>query len=341
MGKRSISKEIRWAVIAHYKQNKSQREIARLCHVSPYCVSTTIRNYRATGGIREKPRSGRPRITSAREDNFLFRIARANPNASLSKLKPNWVIGEDKRASKATISRRLLEFGLESHKAIRKPLLSVLDRRRRVKWCIERKNWTHQQWSRVIFSDESNFQIVNRKTRPFVRRFSNEKYNSRFVQKTIQAGGGSIGVWGCFAGTGIGDCKVYSGRMNSILYKETLENALLPSSSRLIPRGKDWQFVQDGAPCHTANSIKEWFAQKKIKKVEWPPRSPDLNPIEHFWAEIDKQLSNHQITSLSQLEQLIEKYWRAISKSYCSRLSESMSKRVRMCIKAKGGYFKY
>jgi hypothetical protein len=251
------------------------------------------------------------------------------------------VIDEDKQASKATISRRLLEFSLESHKAIRKPLLSVVDLSKRLKWCIKRKNWTNQQWCRVIFSDESNFQIVNRKTRPFVRRFANEKFNSRFVQKTIQAGGGSIGVWGCFAGTGIGDCKMYSGRMNSILYEETLENALWPSSFKLIPRGKVWEYVQDDAPCHTANLIKEWFAKKKIKKIEWPHRSPDLNPIEHIWAEIDKQLTNYQITNLAQLEQLIEKYWRVISKSYCSRLSQSMSNRVRICIRARGGYFKY
>lgn len=197
-------------------------------------------------------------------------MARRNPRASLKDLKPNWTIGpidDKKTASKATISRRLLEYGLESHQVIRKPMLSVADRKKRHKWCKARRNCTHTQWSRVIFSDESNFQIVNRKTRPYVRRFRNEKFNSRHIQKNLQAGGGSVGVWGCVAGSGAGDCKLYSGRMNSDFYLEVLEKTLLPSSTKLIPRGKPCEFVQDGAPCHTAHVIRDWFATKKLKKL--------------------------------------------------------------------------
>lgn len=342
MGQKAISEETRWAIVAYKKQKLSNRAIAGLCKVTPFCVATTIKNYENTGHIREKPRSGRPRISNSKEDNTLLKIARQNPRSSLRDLKPNWIIrptGKEKTASKATISRRLLEFGLESRQAICKPMLSAADRKKRFKWCDERKTYT--DWSRVIFSDESNFQIVNRKTKPYVRRFRNEKFSSSFIQKTVQAGGGSIGVWGCVAGSGIGECKLYSGRMNSVFYLEVLEKTLLPSSTKLIPRGKPWEFVQDGAPCHTAHVIRDWFATKNVKKVEWPPRSPDLNPIEHIWSQIDKKLTNHQITSLVQLEELIGRYWRATSKSYCINLSESMARRVKLCMKAKGGYFKY
>ncbi|RNA16644.1 transposable element Tcb1 transposase [Brachionus plicatilis] len=41
---------------------------------------------------------------------------------------------------------------------LKKPLLTVLDRSKRLKWCKERQRWTVNDWSKVVFSDESNFE---------------------------------------------------------------------------------------------------------------------------------------------------------------------------------------
>jgi len=37
------------------------------------------------------------------------------------------------------------------------------------------------------------------------------------------------------------------------------------------------EFMQDNAPIHTANIIKNWFDEHGIPLVDWPPYSPDLN----------------------------------------------------------------
>ena len=108
-------------------------------------------------------------------------------------------------------------------------MLTILDRIKRRKWCKERLNWSIEDWSKVIFSDESNFEVINRKSRIIVKRKANEKYNKRYVVPRVQGGGGSVGIWGCISFKGTGCCKVYSGRMNQFMYKETLENELLPS----------------------------------------------------------------------------------------------------------------
>jgi len=82
---------------------------------------------------------------------------------------------------------------------------------------------------RIVFSDESNYILINRKNKVIVRRHHNEKYHSRFIVPRLQGGGDSVGIWGCITYDGPGLHMFYDGRMDQHRYIDTLENYLMPT----------------------------------------------------------------------------------------------------------------
>ena len=168
----------RWAIIALNNEGKTPLYISNKLNISRGSVYNYIDKYKKTSNVEPLPRSGRPRVSTEREDRQLIQMSRTDPTLSLNQMVGFWNVG-----SRQTISNRLLDHGLESKKMQEKPLLSKKTQMTRLKWCKERENWSFAKWSSVTFSDESNFTLLNRKTTPFVRRFKHEKYQSRFCKK--------------------------------------------------------------------------------------------------------------------------------------------------------------
>ena len=341
MVRKSISSETRWKIIGLYQAGTLNNcQIADKANVSEKCVRTTIWNFKNTGTANETPKSGKK--FSDQDQRSIIIKSRQNPSLSLRNLAAEFnSIKNEHTVSRETVRRILHNRGIDSYVAQRKPLLRVSDRIKRRKWCKERLTWTVEDWSRVIFSDESNFQVFNRKSKVIVKRLKSEKYDTRFCVPRIQGGGGSVGIWGCISHKGIGSIQLYNGTMNQYSYKQTLETCLKSSICKFYGRSKNFFFQQDGAPCHIANSIKEYFETKSMKILPWCARSPDLSPIENVWAWIDMKMVNVKITSSEHLKQVLQSTWQSIPRELCMKLIESMPKRVKMCYKAKGGYFKY
>jgi len=68
-------------------------------------------------------------------------------------------------------------------------------------------------------------------------------------------------------------------------------------------------------------------------------QSPDFNPIEHLWHVVEWEIRALDVhpTNLHQLQDAILSIWANISKECFRHLVESMPRRIKAILKAKGG----
>ena len=161
------------------------------------------------------------------------------------------------------------------------------------KWCKERLNYSVEQWKINIFSDESNFKIINRKNKRFVCNKNAEKFFNQYMQSRIQKGGGSVGICGCISGSGFGCHKIYERRLNHYGYRDILENLHIPNGN-IFQADQNWLFQQDNALCHAAHSITNYFAESSILLMPWPALKPDQK-----FLELDGLLTNKKANNKS------------------------------------------
>lgn len=192
-----------------------------------------------------------------------------------------------------------------------------------------------------MFSDESPFSVrCKRARRIWVTPKEGLSYKN--CQATVKHGQ-KINVWGCFAADGVGNLCQVNGILEQVQYRDILLKHMIPSAGKLfdVANGEKWIFQQDNDPKHTAGFTKEWFYGFRVTVLDWPAQSPDLNPIENLWSELDRRLKDRKTNTKEDLFRVIEEGWNNLPKEYLKTLVESMPRRIEACIKNKGFATKY
>ena len=334
------------------KAGAGQREIADWIGTTKTTVQHALSTYFFDTFKGRKPRREYQRSTTEKEDRYIQRALKQNSDLPLKDITN--IIDPD--ISNATLRRRRSEVGLGSFIAAEKPGLRPENMKARLAWAQRYKDWTVEDWKRVIWSDESSIWVGVNPRRRWVIRPSGERLNPKYVKPTFKAAQVKVMVWACFTGERLGPLIVCDeGGIGANEYEDILYDGLFSLLDDLLEFSditeNDFIFMQDNAPCHKATAILEFLQENQVSVMKWPAQSPDLNPIENLWADFKArfhkrftELFNHPSKSVEaryRYSAVLEEVWYTQGQEMIDALLESMPKRVQAVLEANGGWTKY
>jgi len=147
-------------------------------------------------------------------------------------------------------------------------------------------------------------------------------------------------MWGAMLYHGAAFLTKVNGHLNGAGYINILENSAIPSA-HLLGFGDNFWIQDDGAPCHRSRLVAEWKAENNLRCLSWPPRSPDLNPIENVWRDVKHGLKQLRPRNLQELEDNVCNICKNVPIRKCHSYIRPMPRRVQAVIDARGEYTKY
>ena len=97
----------------------------------------------------------------------------------------------------------------------------------------------------------------------------------------------------------------------------------------------------DNDPKHGAHIVTKWLDEKGVERVKWPSFSPDLNPIEHIWDEVERKMRKEKPKNEFELKQVLLKVWYNIGNDVTKKLVDSVRNRLHEVIRMNGYLTRY
>lgn len=139
-----------------YHKKGSLRAVAEDMECSPGFVRDAINRKNSTGLHSDRPRSGRPRVTTRSTRKRIRREARETKYGSVRKVQAQEA-RRSNRISISTVWRSIRAGGLRSYRPTKRTKLSIEHKQKRLEWCIKIQNESEESVLSRVFSDEKYF----------------------------------------------------------------------------------------------------------------------------------------------------------------------------------------
>ena len=226
------------------------------------CHRNTIirlrQRFQQTGGLADRRRPGRPRVTNYRTDRFI----------TLTQLQ--------RRYQTATSSTR--QYGISKQTVLRHPRQARQPIRPRrpyvgkvltarhwaalLQWAQRHFSWGRRQWAQVLFSDESRFNLSHHDIQIRVFRRRGERFADNCLIERDRFGGGSVMVWGGIMGRRKTNLIVVQGNLNAQRY---INQILKPEAVPFLQRRGPAILIHDYAMPHVARICRQFLTEITLK----------------------------------------------------------------------------
>ena len=324
----------RAAIVTLHGVGWTGRDIAQKLHCDEHAVTRWVRRWEETRSLEDGERSGRPRCTTDEVDQEIGLLSDQNPPSTPKDIRRELQLP----VSPHTISRRLDEIGLYGRVQETEYELTEFDIQRRLAFANQYLHWTEDQWARVFFSDETNFYLGHH-GRTYVRRPVGASHDPKYMRQEQQLHG-KVSLWGCICAEGLGHAELYAGSLDSTRHRDILRHSLIPTFKQFYPAGP-WYFQQDNVRFHITPDTVTYLHNKGVTLLEWPPWSPDLNPIENLWNVLKARVYARFPQTMEEMEQFIREEWEATDLNFISHICRSMPRRLQLLLDNHGHKISY
>ncbi|MBW0494444.1 hypothetical protein O181_034159 [Austropuccinia psidii MF-1] len=194
---------------------------------------------------------------------------------------------------------------------------------RRLDFARAHLHWTVADWSRVIWTDKSSFELGKPVTQRRIWWSTNQKYDLESMASEL--------------------ILMPPGQRQAVDFIENFyEPGLLPFMDESVKVGvaedrKELTLMEDSALIHTAIASQQWREENRIRKLVWPAYSPDLNPIRNLWFKMKYVVTNlFNPKRMDELTFAVNAVWETLPFDHVEALLLSLPARMQMVVDQNG-----
>ncbi|GFU91445.1 transposable element Tcb2 transposase [Trichonephila clavipes] len=304
--RRHLDAFTRGRIIGKLEEGRSVTSVAADFGIAHSIVSRLWRQFQTTGTAIRGFSSGRPRGTTPADDRYIVLQSRRNRRQTAGEI--------------ATRHRRLD------------------DRYRVLPWP---EDCTGVVCLHDALCDESRFSLSSDSHRILTWRERGSRNHPSNIIERNRYGGRGVLVWGGIMLGSRTDLHIFdTGAVNGTRYY----NEILLPYVRLFrgAMGLQFLFMDDNAPCHRTVAAEQLSESEGIERMDWPARSPDLNPIEHVWDFLGRRLAARTLppVTIRELRFALQDEWAAMPQLIDTHIL-SMGRRCETCLAVRGDHIPY
>jgi transposase len=202
--------EKRAQVVALKNQGISNHEIAVTTGLSVRGIQKIFSTVKDTNSFKDRPRCGRPPKLTDRNKRTIVRMLKKKETSTATAISKALRTPHQIEVSPDTVGRALKSLGYACRIKKKKPKLTEKHKKARLAFAKKYESWTSEEWKKVIWSDESKFNLLNSDGKEYFWTNRPEELTAEGISPTLKFGGGGVMVWSCMTWQGMELKEIYS-----------------------------------------------------------------------------------------------------------------------------------